>query len=235
MIRNLAASAGYLLLAATTLGVAERLHQQGADERATRKLVHAVAGLSPLYTTTVAEDKWAGLLPHLLTVPLNFWLWRGGTLRAVSGSDASPGIVYFPLSQSLLLGWLWHPGMARDQGARLHAALLALALGDAAAALVGQRYGRHRYRLGPIDRSWEGSGAMWLVSFAAIALALRVGGAGWRAALSQALAAASLATGAEALSPSGLDNVAVPLVVALSLRAESVRALGGKRLDSRGA
>lgn len=70
------------------------------------------------------------------------------------------------------------------------AAMLFNALGDAAAALVGRRWGRHRTASG---RSWEGFAAGLAVNLAvALALGLATGAFGWVAAASGALAAALL-------------------------------------------
>lgn len=211
---DLAALAGYTLMAALTLAAAGRLHRRGMSPGLTRKLVHVVAGLSPLYVTLVATHRWAGLLPYALTLGANGLLWRRGTARAL-GNMETPGIVYFPLAQLLLLGLLWWPGSAADRLPAALAGLLVLALGDAAAALVGQRFGRHPYHLLGSRRSWEGSGAMFLVSALVVGLVLQATGGGPRPLLAAGVALA--ATLAEALSPAGSDNLTVPLVVALLL------------------
>ncbi|HWO55999.1 MAG TPA: SEC59/DGK1/VTE5 family protein [bacterium] len=79
-------------------------------------------------------------------------------------------------------------------------------LGDAAAALVGRRWGRHRFENG--SRSWEGSTAFLLASlipaFLIPGLPLWIG-----------LIAAPLATVTEAISECVDDNLSVPLVVGL--------------------
>jgi dolichol kinase len=79
-------------------------------------------------------------------------------------------------------------------------------LGDAAAALVGRRWGRHRFENG--SRSWEGSTAFLLASlipaFLIPGLPLWIG-----------LIAAPLATITEAISVRVDDNLSVPLVVGL--------------------
>lgn len=216
--RDLAALGGYLGLALATLALAEGLRQRRVPHALTRKLVHGVAGLSPLYVTLVATHRWAGLLPYALTLMLNAAIWRRGWLRSITSEQDTPGIVYFPLSQLVLLAWLWQPSRATDHLPAAHAALLTLALGDAAAALVGQRYGRHPYTLLGSRRSLEGSGTMLVVSWLAITLTLLAHGARPYEGVRAGLGAALVATLTEAGSPKGLDNLTVPLVVALLLR-----------------
>jgi phytol kinase len=107
------------------------------------------------------------------------------------------------------------------------AALLVLAVSDALAAGVGQLAGRCRYRVLGSVRSLEGSAAFTVSAFPVIALALACGeGRGlldvaWRAA-----GAALLASGLEALTPFGLDNLSVPLGVVAALLAFESPAAG---------
>jgi phytol kinase len=87
-----------------------------------------------------------------------------------------------------------------------------MAYGDAAASLVGRRFGRHVYRVAGHPRSVEGSAAMWLVSWAAVLVAFWTFGRSpdpglWIAAGIVAVVAAAL----EAVSLFGFDNLLVPL------------------------
>jgi phytol kinase len=209
---------GYALVALLTLALAEALRQRGVSPRLTRKLVHVMAGISPLYVTYMAESKRVGLLPYLLTILLNFLLWKKGWLASLADGTSSPGIVYFPISQSALLAWLWEPDDAnRSRLPVAHAALLTLALGDAAAALVGQRYGRHTYRVFGSQRSLEGSAAMLVVTGGAVGATLALSGIERGQAMKNSALAAAGATLIEALSPLGTDNLTVPAAVALIL------------------
>lgn len=215
---DLAALGGYLGLALATLVLAEGLRRRGMPHALTRKLVHGVAGISPLYVTAVATHRWAGLLPYTLTLFLNAAIWRRGWLRSITSAQDTPGIVYFPLIQLALLAWLWQPNQHDDHPSVAHAALLTLALGDAAAALIGQRYGKHPYTVLGSQRSLEGSAAMLGVSWLTIALTLRAHGTPACESGTAGFGAALVATLTEAGSPKGLDNLTVPLAVALLLR-----------------
>jgi phytol kinase len=92
------------------------------------------------------------------------------------------------------------------------AAIGTLAFADAAAALVGRRFGRHGYAVGHARKSLEGSCAFFAV--AALLCALLPGGGNVFAVGVFALAT----TLAEALAGDGLDNAAIPLAGITALR-----------------
>lgn len=92
------------------------------------------------------------------------------------------------------------------------AAVLALTFGDAVAALVGRRFGRHRYAIGRARKSLEGSAAFFVVALVACAVFPRTQSVA-------AVAAFALATTlAEAFAGDGFDNAAIPLAGLLALR-----------------
>jgi len=102
--------------------------------------------------------------------------------------------------------------LANDHFPAYAAAILTLALGDAAAALVGRRFGRHPYAVGNARKSFEGSAAFFGV--AALVCALIPGAVSVAAVAAFAL----VTTLAEALAGDGFDNVAIPLAGLLALR-----------------
>ncbi len=100
--------------------------------------------------------------------------------------------------------------------------------GDALAAIVGERFGRHRYTLFGQTRSLEGSVTMLIVSALATWMALgRSRLRRWLVALITALGA----TLVEAISPWGIDNLTVPAISAFILAYDDMRNL---RKGSRG-
>ena len=99
------------------------------------------------------------------------------------------------------------------------AGILPLAYGDASAALVGEKYGRRRYRVFA-KKSLEGSLTMFLGTFVAFfgALAFHSSLYGFSVFnyLLAAFGVALVATLAEAFSPLGIDNLTVPALGALT-------------------
>lgn len=83
--------------------------------------------------------------------------------------------------------------------------------GDASAALVGKRFGRHKVHLPLVDhnKTWEGSGAMFAVS-------LVVGFCQMGFTLPMILSAL-VGTYVELITHGGYDTITVPLAIAAVL------------------
>ncbi len=116
----------------------------------------------------------------------------------------SAGEWLFPLALGALALWAGTP-----QAAWLAAALV-LVLSDAAAALVGKRFGRHGFAVPGGHKSLEGCAAFALCTYAALMAAAALAGVpppDWRPAVALTFAL----TLVEALSARGSDNVSLPL------------------------
>lgn len=175
----------------------------------TRKVIHVGVGFWALPTALVfVSPFWAALCPAVFIV-LNALSYRF-RLMAVIEEDGrgSPGTIYFPLAYVALILLLWPLG----ERPAMVAGLFAMGFGDAAASIVGRRYGRHTYRVPGGIKSWEGSLAMAAVSFVAILVGTFP--LLWQAAWVPAAGAALAATAAEAPASRGLDNLTVPAAAA---------------------
>ena len=182
----------------------------GASPELTRKIVHVGVGIWALPTALYFNSPvWAALCP-LTFVVLNAlsYYYRLMPVIEVEGRG-SPGTIYFPLVFAGLILVLWPMGARAASVAGLYA----MGFGDAAASVVGQRWGRHRYRIGKVEKSWEGSMALFIAAFLAIYLATQIlmpHRSTWLPSLGAALAAAL----AEAPAGHGLDNLTVPITAA---------------------
>jgi phytol kinase len=213
------ASFGYAL---GLLALAELLHRRaGVAAGLTRKLVHVGAGMWTLAVPLLFTRWETGIVPFASFIVINAVLYRTRLARSLDDRDASPGTIYFAAVITALFAWCWRPGSADDRVVLAIAALMTLTWGDAWAALIGRRYGRHRYQIFGATRSVEGSVTMAAVSVVAIGLSLAMipGSAiapaapAWDSAtiVAAALAGALAATAAEAVAPHGSDNLSVPL------------------------
>lgn len=203
--------AAYLYVFAI-LGAAEALRRRldyGPDF--TRKLVHISVGMwvfPSLYWFT--SPGWA-IIPPLSFVIINYLSYRFDLFKAMESDKSSLGTVYFPISLAILILAYW------DRGYVVAAGMMAMTWGDALAAIIGRRWGRHRYRLAGATKSLEGTATMFAASAAAILLTLLATSplpAG--IAAGYALGLGLLAAVVEAVSPWGTDNLTVPLLTALA-------------------
>ncbi len=219
---GLAASYAYATGLLVVAAVLRRLF--GLQPELTRKLIHVGAGMW-VFGVLILFNRWQiGILPFATFIGLNYLLYRYQVLEAMNTADSSPGTVYFAVSVTLLFGLLWRPAGPVDRAPIAAAGLMAMTWGDALAALIGKRIGRHRYQIWGSERSWEGSAAMFVASAVAMFLVLLLlpgsslsplaAPSGPGQALSVALVGAAFATLAEAVSPHGTDNLSVPLVAA---------------------
>lgn len=196
----------------------------GLSPNLTRKFIHISAGMWVFGILLLFTHWESGILPFATFIFLNYLLYRYRLIGAMDTADSSPGTVYFAISVTLLFGLLWRPDGPIDRVPIAVAGVMAMTWGDALAALIGRRFGRHKYQVGLAVRTWEGSAAMFVASTAAMFLVLLLlpGSAlsphsvpfDTGRALLAALVGGAVATLAEALSPHGTDNLSVPLVAA---------------------
>ena len=118
----------------------------------------------------------------------------------------SYGTLFYAISIGILSACFW-----QDRPQYTVIGILIMAWGDGMAAIIGQRFGRHTYKIGNITKSWEGSLAMATASFLVAELVLlSVEGNSWQISL-VSIIVALIATILEAFSKLGLDNLSVPL------------------------
>jgi uncharacterized protein (TIGR00297 family) len=176
----------------------------------TRKLVHIVTGALICFAPRMFVS---GVPPMILAASfmvINFTAIRFGLLKGIHGTNrASFGTVYYPFAffVLVLLAWDRAPFI-------ITISMLVLALGDAAAAIVGENVRRpHLYYLTSDGKSLEGSAAMFLVTLGVTFAGLIVFAPGPLPLppIAIACAVALVATAWEAISSQGTDNFTVPL------------------------
>ena len=190
-----------------------------------RKLLHFVAFTSvSLMILTAGSWQAAALTSVLIAIALYPVLaalenasWFGKLFVQKSPGEIKRSLLLLFLMFAALIsvawGWFASPHLAA-------AAILMWGTGDAAAALVGIPWGKHKVRSRFTDgkKSWEGSLAMLAVSFLSGVMILL---AEQKTALPQTLLmaflGAVLGTATELFSPSEYDTVTVPVVIVIVL------------------
>jgi phytol kinase len=194
-------------------GVAEGLRQTNRiDTEITRKIVHIGAGHVMLLAWWLQTPTWMGLAASVLASAVALLSYRYPILPGINGIGRhSLGTFFYAVSIGVLTACFW----PLDQPQYAALGILVMAWGDGLAALVGQNYGQHPYKIFGNKKSWEGSLTMALASFVVgvLVLGATVGLTG--SVVGVAAGVAIAATLLETLSSYGIDNLTVPLGSAL--------------------
>lgn len=191
------------------LFVASLLNRFGSgNPEVVRKVVHIGTGNVILFAWWLHIPAFVGVGASILASIVTFLSYRFPILPGINSvGRKSLGTFFYAVSIGVLVAWFW--AINRPQYAAL--GILVMAWGDGLAALVGQKFGKHPYKVWENKKSWEGSGTMAVVSFIVSSLIfLSVQGNNWQT-WSVSLAVALLATSLEAFSIYGIDNLTVPL------------------------
>lgn len=201
------------------LGLAEWLYRsQHLPAELSRKLVHIGTGHVVLLAWWLDIPAWIGIAAAIVAAGIAIasrWL---AILPSVNGIGRdSWGTLFYAISIGVSIGVFFAQGQP-------HLAAIGIgvmAWGDGLAAIVGQKFGRHRYHIWGMTKSWEGSLTMFMASFVVSVLVFSfVSGFGWPV-WAIAVIIAAIATILEAFSKWGIDNLTVPLgsaIVALYLQ-----------------
>jgi len=201
--------AGIILLILVASLALER--RSGRRDSLPRKILHIGAGSVCAVAVYLVDDVDHLLIAALCALPAVAGAVVAGFLKDQIRSRRSWGMVYFVAVYAVLL---WFFRNSRPDLVFYPMAVLAWA--DGLATLAGERFGKHTFRAGGDLRTIEGSLVFFTAAFFIIGfLELLIPGPAleleW--SLPLILAAAGIATLAEAVSKSGRDNIWVPLAV----------------------
>ncbi|WP_313887301.1 SEC59/DGK1/VTE5 family protein [Nodosilinea sp. FACHB-141] len=190
-------------------GVAEGVRRTGRfATEITRKIVHIGAGHVILLAWWLHTPAWMGITASVVFSGVALLSYRLPILPGVDGVGRnSLGTFFYAVSIGVLTAVFWPLGL--PQYAAL--GILVMTWGDGLAALVGQNFGRHPYKIFGNQKSWEGSLTMALASLLVVLLVLGLTAGFTEAVWATALVVAIAATLLETLSFYGLDNLTVPL------------------------
>lgn len=211
----------YLIIAALS-ALLERIFITIPDELF-RKLLHFIL-LGAYIPLLFSFDTWwmAALLAVILLVIIYPILVYADRLPAFSSFMverktgeyvSSMVLALFMMAFSVTVCW----GFAGDRYLVL-ACIYAWGVGDAFAALVGKRFGKHKikWRFSDSHKSVEGSLAMFLCSFTSVLTVLLIrGGLALPICLLIALAAGAVCTVAELCAKNGYDTIICPTTAML--------------------
>ncbi len=198
---------------AFVVAIAESLRRFAhAQPEMVRKIVHIGTGNVILIAWWLQIPAWIGISASVLFSLVILLSYRLPILPDINNiGRKSLGTFFYAVSIGILTSVFW-------QTHAYYAVLgiLIMAWGDGLAALIGKQWGRHPYKLWGMQKSWEGSLTMAVVSYCVSSfIFLSVQGNVWQTWLIAA-AIALIATGLEAFSKWGIDNLTVPLGSAIA-------------------
>ena len=188
---------------------AEGLHRLiEAEEELTRKIVHIGSGnvilLAWWLNIPASLIIQASVVASIIAIS-SYFLPILPSINSVGRQ--SGGTLFYAISIGILTAWFWE--FNQPQYAVI--GILVMSWGDGMAGLVGENWGKHRYRLFGSQKSWEGSLTMAVISFVVTSLILLLScGNIWQNWMIS-LVVAIFATILETFSKLGIDNLTVPL------------------------
>lgn len=179
-----------------------------SDAELLRKIVHIGTGNVILFAWLLNFPASVGITASILASAVTLLSYVFPILPGINSvGRQSLGTFFYAVSVGVLVACFWH--LQQPQYAAI--GILIMAWGDGLAALIGQRFGKHKYQVFGAQKSWEGSLTMLVLSYIVCSLILLFTlGNVWQIWLVSLLVAV-VATGLEAFSLLGVDNLTVPL------------------------
>jgi phytol kinase len=179
-----------------------------ADNEIIRKIVHIGTGNIILIAWWLQFPMWVGVTASIFFSAIALLSYYVPILPSINSiGRKSFGTFFYAVSIGILVAWFW--SIHQPQFAAI--GILVMTWGDGLAAIVGQRIGRHPYKLWNMKKSWEGSFTMGAISFLVCTIILfSTFGYHWEI-WGIAAVVAVVATGLEAFSKFGIDNLTVPI------------------------
>lgn len=192
-------------------GGAELLRRWGVSGEQTRSIVHVLSAILALGLPFLFRSPWPviGLaIVFAVSMVASERLGLLGSIHDVRRQTVGAAVFPLGIAAAYVLTGGRLPGYP--------IAVLALGLGDPAAALAGRRYAHAAASVWGTRRSMAGSVAGCLVSsITTVVVLLLAGGRDAPSLVMTALAVGVAVALAEATSPRGLDNVAIPVAAAI--------------------
>ena len=192
-----------------------------------RKMYHLVITLS-IFPLVLWFSAWymavaAAFLLALIAYPALALVERSSLYKRLAvereGGEFKRSLVIVQGSMALLISIFWGL-LGRDWQYVAVVAVMAWGFGDAAAALVGKRFGRRRIRHPRIEgaKTVEGTQAMFVTAALAMFLTLAIyAGQAWNVSLVVALLVAPVCAVVELFSNRGMDTLTVPISAGLAV------------------
>lgn len=192
------------------------------SRRVSRKFLHIMIGnlsfIIPFFTIKIFPALVAA--PFILVTflaspysPIKNVSQKLPDLADITEEGHKLGLVFYAISYTILAL------LFASRPCVIAAGILPMAYGDAFASIVGEKYGKRKYRV-LANKSLEGSITMFVASFFSFAISLAFFSLlypfSFLVNIPASLGVAAVATVVEGVSPMGFDNLTVPALCALT-------------------
>jgi uncharacterized protein (TIGR00297 family) len=178
-----------------------------------RKFVHIIVGVMVVLASFYLESSVPIITISVLFVLINIVSIQKKKFTSIHGEDKSYGTVYYPLAILVLAILFWDNYLVLFQ-----ITTLIMALSDAFAAIIGEKYGKTKFKLIKDNKSIAGLLAMFISTFIIIFLMLILySDISLLQLIIIAISIGLISVAAELLSSNGSDNLTVPLLSSLFL------------------
>ncbi|MCR5731513.1 MAG: hypothetical protein K6G51_01025 [Sphaerochaetaceae bacterium] len=194
------------LVAIIALGFLAKLSGRFSPE-SVRKIIHIGVSNWILISAKYLSTFWVTLLGPILFTLLNTLFVYSGASKVLGMGDRKRdnGLIYFPISIIVLYLLKYSNVIALED---VVLGVLVMGYGDGLAALIGKKFGSHKFSLMKANKSVEGCLVMFVVT-CILTLVIK------NTELSKVLIIAIVATLLEAITPLGFDNITVPIITGL--------------------
>lgn len=196
------------------LGLAAVVQKLGGSAEFSRKIVHILLSNWILLAIAVYRSAWTACILPAVFIPLNYLSYRKGLFSAIErDEDNTPGTIWYAVSLFLLC----FVGYSLDMPWLAACGMLAMGYGDGFGALIGKRWGKLKFPGIYSKKSLEGMFSVMILSGLSVGIvcAIYAPDIAPKFALYAALSCAVPASALELFTPRGLDNLTLPLGVAL--------------------
>lgn len=177
------------------------------DPELTRKIVHIGSGNVILLAWWLHIPTWIIISASAFASAIAILSYFLPILPSVNSvGRKSLGTFFYAISIGILASIFW-----QRQPQYVAIGILIMAWGDGLAALIGQKFGKHPYKIWGNSKSWEGSIAMAITSFIVVITILIGTQSDLIFSCVIALTVAIVVASLETISQLGIDNLIVPI------------------------
>ena len=179
-----------------------------------RKFLHIMTGNIAFFLPIFETDWVMAFIAAAPFIPLTFLMSPYTPIKSIKGRTSAAGhgmgLVYYSVTWTVL-AYLFF-----DHMEVIAIGILAMSYGDGFASVFGMKFGRHKYNVFGDEKSFVGSLAMFIFTYATMVVALIYYGVSIDLhVLLVFVLISSVVTFVEGVTPKGLDNLSVPFSASL--------------------